>query len=110
MKFDDIQNMLKTLNIPVTYYQFDDDTEVAPPFCAWYSPGIVGFYADNIVYAKQYEINIELYTDDKNWALEEALENILEANEIPYRKTESYIDSEKLFMQLYEAEVFLNGK
>ena len=109
MTFERIHEILSELQIPVTYYQFEEGTDVAPPFLCWYSPGSDGFYADNKVYAQLVEITIELYTPDKRWDLEAQLEEILNANELPFAKTESYIDSEKLFLNTYETEVFING-
>lgn len=110
MTFERIQELLEGTGLPVSYYQFEEDTEEAPPFICWYSPGSDGFYADNSVYAKLVDITIELYTPDKRWDLEEQVEEILNRNEIPYQKSESYIDSEKLFLQTYYTEVFINGE
>ena len=109
MTYEQIQTALESLGLPTCYYQFEEDTEVAPPFLCWYVPGSNGFFADNSVYSQLIELTIELYTADKRWDLEEALEGILNTNELPFQKTESYIDSEKLFLQTYETEVFING-
>lgn len=109
MKYEDIATMLQGLGLPVSYYQFEEGTDVAPPFLCWYSPGSDGFFADNRVYCQIVDITIELYTPDKRWDLEARLEEILNANEIPFTKTESYIDSEDLFLNTYETEVFLHG-
>ena len=42
-------------------------------------------------------------------ASENAVEAVLVANDMPYIKTETYIDSEKMYLNLYETEVILNG-
>ena len=51
------------------------------------------------------QLDVELYTDKKDIALEEELEKILDAQGIFYNKTETYIKSEKLYEVLYELEV-----
>ena len=109
MTYENIHQILTGLGVPVTYYQFEENTEVVPPFLCWYVPGSDGFYADNKVYAQLVQITIELYTEDKRWDLEAQLEEILNSNELPFNKTESYVDSEKLFLQTYETEAFING-
>lgn len=109
MTFEQIQEMLQATGLPVAYYQFEDNTGLAPPFLCWYSPGTDGFYADNKVYSQLADITVELYTEDKRWDLEEQIEEILNRHEMPYQKNESYIDSEKLFLISYYTEVFING-
>lgn len=109
MTYQDISNLIAGLNIPYAYYQFPEGTEVAPPFICFYYSEQQGLYADNINYAKPVNLVIELYTKTKNFQLEAQLEQALNDVEIPYRRYESYIDSEKLFMQTYESEVFING-
>ena len=110
MTYEQIQEALESLGLPTCYYQFEEDTEQAPPFLCWYIPGSNGFFADNKVYCQLVDITVELYTEDKRWDLEAALEEILNNNELPFQKTESYIDSEKLFLQTYETEVFIHGE
>lgn len=110
MNYATIPELLNGLEIPYAYYQFPEGTATEPPFICFYYPDQSGFYADNKTYAKRVSVNIELYTKDKNFELEQRLEDLLDSNEIGYRKYESYIDSEKLYMQTYESEVFINGK
>ena len=50
-------------------------------------------------------MDVELYTDLKDPELEARLEMVLDAAGLFYNKTESYIDSEKLYEVLYEMEV-----
>ena len=58
-----------------------------------------------MVYFKVKQLDVELYTDKKDLALEEELEKILDVQGIFYNKTETYIKSEKLYEVLYELEV-----
>ena len=62
-------------------------------------------FADNGVYFKISQLNMELYTDKKDPELEEKLEDILIAHEIPWEKSEVWIDSEKMYEVLYQTEI-----
>jgi hypothetical protein len=62
-------------------------------------------FADNGVYFKISQLNMELYTDKKDPELEEKLEDILTAHEIPWEKSEVWIDSEKMYEVLYQTEI-----
>ena len=46
-----------------------------------------------------------MYTDRKAPTLEEEIEAVLTQHEIFFTKTETYIESEKLYEVLYEVEV-----
>lgn len=67
------------------------------------------FIADNKNYAKITALDIELYSEDKAFEAEAVIEEILEANEIVYVKTDSYIEDEQMYMCLYEMEVMINA-
>lgn len=109
MTYQEINQIIAQMNIPYAYYQFSKDTAQPCPFICFYFDEQRGFYADNINYAKPVHLVIELYTKNKDFQLEAQLEELLSANEIAYSRYESYIDSEKMFMQTYESEVFING-
>ena len=50
-------------------------------------------------------MNIELYTDSKDQAVEQKLEAVLDTHGIFYDKTEVWIESEKLYEVLYSFEM-----
>ena len=62
-------------------------------------------FADNKVWQKINQLNIELYTDEKSPETEETIEEILDSYEIPYEKSESWIESEKMYEVLYQTEI-----
>ena len=98
--------------IPVAYYQFPDDPNhpaPAPPFMTYYYPESSDLHADNINFSHIRALTLELYCDNKDFALEQAVEAALTANGISFHKFEDYIESEKLYMTTYEAEVSING-
>ena len=100
MELKNIMKLLGGLGIPIAYHQFPE-----PPFLIYLTLGSHNFSADGMVYFKVKQLDVELYTDKKDLALEEELEKILDAQGIFYNKTETYIKSEKLYEVLYELEV-----
>lgn len=105
MTYDDITNMLKEAGLPLAYDHFAEGESPEPPFLIFLFPGSDNMFADNGVYFKISQLNIELYTDKKDPELEEKLEDILTAHEIPWEKSEVWIDSEKMYEVLYQTEI-----
>lgn len=110
MTFTEIANMVAEIGYPYAYYQFDHGTEKAPPFICFYYPGRDDFLADDSNYSQITELTIELYTDNKDFEAESAVETVLEASGIVYEKDESYIDSERMYMITYTTEVLINAE
>lgn len=100
-----IEQILKETGIPFRYHHFEADEAVNPPFICWLSPGSDNFSADGKVYHRADEVDIELYTDERDFKLEEEIEAILNKNELFWNKKELYIESENMFETLYELEV-----
>ena len=92
-----------------TYYQFADDSAPELPYMIFYYPSSANDGADNVVWQKINHLNIELYTDNKEFGIENELEAVLTEHGFFYDKTEQFIDSEKMFEVLYEMEVVING-
>lgn len=105
MTYDDITNMLKEAGLPLAYDHFAEGESPEPPFLIFLFPGSDNMFADNGVYFKISQLNMELYTDKKDPELEEKLEDILTAHEIPWEKSEVWIDSEKMYEALYQTEI-----
>lgn len=98
MELKNIMKLLGGLGIPIAYHHFAEGESPEPPFLIYLTLGSHNFSADG-------QLDVELYTDKKDLALEEELEKILDAQGIFYNKTETYIKSEKLYEVLYELEV-----
>ena len=105
MTYDDITNMLKEAGLPLAYDHFAEGESPEPPFLIFLFPGSDNMFADNGVYFKISQLNMELYTDKKDPELEEKLEDILTAHEISWDKSEVWIDSEKMYEVLYQTEI-----
>lgn len=102
---EEIEKILERMNIPFRYFVFEEKEAVEPPFLVWYLPESNNFFADGIVYEKITRLNLELYTDQKDFELEECLESLLETAGMAWNKTEAFLDEEQLYEVLYEMEV-----
>ena len=105
MTYDDITNMLKEAGLPLAYDHFAEGESPEPPFLIFLFPGSDNMFADNGVYFKISQLNMELYTNKKDPELEEKLEDILTAHEIPWEKSEVWIDSEKMYEVMFSFEI-----
>jgi hypothetical protein len=93
-----------------TYYQFADDSAPELPYMIFYYPSSNNDGADNVVWQKINRLNIELYTDNKEFSIENELETVLAEHGFFYEKSEQYIKDEKMYEVLYEMEVVINGQ
>lgn len=100
--------ILEELGLPFAYDHFAEGESPETPFICYLSPGSDNFAADGKVYYKINEVHIELYTDYKDPELEERLEDILDGASIFYEKSETWIESEKLYEVLYTFEMEAN--
>lgn len=104
-----VGTMAQSINGGYNYLMYPENSAPEPPYILFYYPNDNDFVADNINYAIITQLNIELYTPEKDFEKEKAIEKILKDNEIVYRKAESYLESEQLFEVLYIMEVAING-
>jgi len=107
-----IATMIAGVGLPYAYDHFDKkdgENPQGPPFICFLYPQNDDFKADNINYARITALVIELYTDNVDFEKEEAIESALNANELPYTKTQVYIDGEKMYQTTYNTEVYLNA-
>lgn len=105
MKIENIVEMLQEMNIPFAYDHFAEGESPEPPFICYLIPGSDNFAADGKVYFKMNEVRIELYTDFKDLDLESRVEGVLDGHEIFYNKSETWIQSEKLYEVMYSFEM-----
>lgn len=110
MSIDEIKHMLDETGVEYRYHHFETEEAIAPPFLVWILPGSNNFMADGITYQGIQELDIELYTDSKNFELEKTVERVLKSYGMSWNKTELYIESENMYEILYEMEVLINGE
>ena len=97
--------MLETTGLPFVYHHWAENSAPPLPFLVYYFPQRQDFYADNGNYQKIAILDVELYTDTKDFTAEQRVEDVLAAHDISYTKTETYIDSEQMYEVLYEMEI-----
>ena len=105
MTIENIVEMLQEMNIPFAYDHFSEGESPEPPFICYLIPGSDNFAADGKVYFKMNEVRIEMYTDFKDLDLESRVEGVLDGHEIFYNKSETWIQSEKLYEVMYAFEM-----
>lgn len=105
MTYEEINEMMMEVGLPFAYHHFAEGESPNPPFLLFLSPGESTFGADNLMYYSFKNINVELYTDMKTPEIEKRVEEVLLQHNIYYTKTETWIESEKLYEVLYEMEV-----
>ena len=98
---EELLQILSEMQIPFAYHHFAEGGSPEPPFICYLLPGSNNFSADGKVYYKINEVHIELYTDLKDLAVEQQLEDVLGEHGIFYNKSETWIESEKLYEVLY---------
>lgn len=103
MTLFELKELLEDLNIPIQYRTFKVCEAPPLPWILYYvidnDPTLK---ADNSNYFKRSSVAIELYADEKDLALEERLEKILEDNFFEYDMAETYIESEFMYETIYE--------
>ena len=102
---EELLQILSETQIPFAYHHFAEGESPEPPFICYLLPGSNNFSADGKVYYKINGVHIELYTDLKDLAVEQQLEDVLDEHGIFYNKSETWTPSEKLYEVLYTFEM-----
>jgi len=108
MTLVELVTILEAAGYPVAYSHFTETSNnpiPSPPFITYLVPNTSNFFADNKTYKKINGVDVELYTSKKDLLAEATLESLLDANEIAYEKTETWIESQGLFQIIYEIGV-----
>ena len=110
MKLTEIKTMLGQTGLSTTYYSYPIGDVPALPYIVWYLPNSNNFDADDKVYKKIQALNIELYTKTKSFATEAAVEAVLDAWNIVWDKTETYLEDEHMYEVLYETQIHIDDE
>ena len=109
MTYQDVDKIIAGIGLPYSYYEFPDDTPQSPPFICFFFEGSDDLMADDINYQPIRPLTIELYTDNKDFALEAQVETALNAAGLAFARSEAYIGSERMYQITYDTEVVING-
>lgn len=100
----ELDTLLKTSGYPVAAHHFEGAPE-SIPFIAYLTTGSGTFGADNKVYFKSPQLQVELYTNQKDETAEANVEALFDGADIFYSKDEAWIDSEDLYMVSYSITI-----
>lgn len=104
--------MVASIGLPYAYYQFEGTKEHPapdPPFVCFYYTESDDMFADDSNYARIERLVIELYADNKSFDLEDRAAAALAANGLTYEKSETWLDDERMYMTIYNAEVLITN-
>ena len=101
MTYRQVDDFVASIGLPYAYYQFTEETAEPCPFLCFYFTGSEDFAADNTNYQKIRPLIIELYTDAKDFALENRIEAALNGAGLVFTRDESWIDTQKMNMVSY---------
>lgn len=103
--YEEVVTMLEESGLPVAYDHFAEGESPDPPILVFLFPDSDNMYADDMVYQEVSSLNIELYTDKKDPKLEKKIQKILKQHELPWEKSEVWIESEKMYEVLYQTQM-----
>ena len=106
MTHAEVAAMLSAVMVPVAYHAFPE-TGQQPPFICYYYTGDNDFVADDVNYQRIDHLIVELYTDEKDFALEKAVESALNGHGLVYTRQETYLDDERMHETIYETDVII---
>lgn len=104
MTYKEVNTMIASIGIDYTYDHFTDTGHNLPFICFLYGSS-TDMAADNTNYQKIRALDIELYTENKDFTLEQTVETVLNENGFVYTREETYIDSEQMYEVIYHTTV-----
>lgn len=107
MTTSQVAAMIASVGVPSAYHHFTDQTGIEPPFIVFYYDRSADFIADDTNYVKANSLIIEFCSDEKDFDLEKIIEDTLNANGLVYSRTETYIDSERMYMTVFSTSVII---
>ena len=96
---------LEKLDIPIQYRAFAVGQAPELPYIIFYENDSDNVFADNSNWFDVLNVVCELYTDEKDIELETKLQKLLYDLEIQYNSTETFIDSENMYMKAYDVVI-----
>ena len=96
---------LEKLDIPIQYRAFESGQAPELPYLIFYENDSDNVFADNHNYYDVLNVVCELYADNKDIELETKLQKLLYDLEKEYNSTETYIDSENMYLKAYDVQI-----
>ena len=96
---------LEKLEIPIQYRAFSVGQAPQLPYIIFYENDSDNVFADNQNWFDVLNVMCELYADEKDIELETKLQKLFYDNEIEYNSTETFIDSENMYLKAYDVVI-----
>lgn len=96
---------LEQLDIPIQYRSFASGQAPQLPYLIFYENDSDNIFADNQNWFDVLNVVCELYTDNKDIELETKIQKLFYDTEIEYNSTETYIDSENMYLKAYDVQI-----
>ena len=105
MNLMEFKSELEQLEIPIQYRAFESGQAPELPYIIFYENDSDNIFADNSNWFDVLNVVCELYTDEKDIELETKLQKLLYDLEIEYNSTETFIDSENMYIKAYDVVI-----
>ncbi|MHC5215661.1 hypothetical protein ACYSNR_03270 [Enterococcus sp. LJL128] len=105
MTLDELKKILDFTGLQVAYRQWERGKVPNLPYIIYYQENTDNFTADNHVFHKGTQVSVELYSNLKNILAEQMIEKIFDDNRLEWEASETYIESEKMYLVLYEITI-----
>lgn len=103
MKLEEFKKQLDTSGLPSAYNSFPENSVPELPYVCYSCINSSNFFADGIVYFGRSNIEVKLYTKNKDVTIEEKVEKALSS--FIWEKSEMYVDDEQCLEITYTMEV-----
>lgn len=110
MTYKEIASMIDSMGLPFAYRFFPLDHAPQLPYIVFYYPNNDDFSADNINYVPKVNINIELYSENKDFETESSVEAVLNQYGFYFEKSEYYLQTEQMYEVLYQIQTLIKEK
>ncbi|PAF32112.1 hypothetical protein CHI14_09410 [Paenibacillus sp. 7516] len=99
----ELYNGLEAIGYPVAYSHFKSEPKA--PYLVYLFAYDNDFMADNVNYAEIPNFQVELYTEKKDPVAEEKVKAKLKEMQLPYNRTETYLESENMFQMVFTIQL-----
>lgn len=108
MTYQEAAALLASIGLPTAYDHFEVGNAADPPFICFYFEGSDDLAADNTNFQRIRPLTVELYTDNKDFALEERVEAALNGAGLVFSRSETYIDGERMYEVVYTTDIIIS--
>lgn len=109
MTYNEVITMLSSTNLPIAYQAFPIGAVPPLPYIVYSYPNSDNFGAENKVYKKGESLRVWLCTKNKDFQTEALIESAFDTYHLYWEKTESFLQSDEMYMVLYEMEILIDG-